>query len=335
MKISFLIPVYNVEKYIRNCLNSLYSQINDACEVILVDDGSTDLSGNICDEYKLKYPTQTQVFHNTNQGAYSTRNFALSQARGEYVWFIDPDDYIANGIVAKLFDNVHFRNNDVDILTMAYQQFNTKEVLNVFNSHDGMPIISGRDYLLSNNFNPYLWCNLYRREFLIENKLIFDNRLYSQGDWIFNLIAYIHAKRMQLTNFLGYHYFIGNPTSTLRSHDKVHRVRNANNSLLVITEAQNLLNTIEDPNIYQVVKNKRDSSACGFIYSLYLCNFPVYDLKKYLSQLSELGVYPIQSKLKKKKANLFRLFLNQKGLLLLVCKIRNLIYPQYTISKLL
>ena len=334
MKLSILIPVYNVENYIHRCLCSLYNQINDECEVILVDDGCTDTSGKICDEYKEKYPKVTKVFHKDNQGAYPTRNYALDEAIGEYIWLIDPDDYIEKGIIKKLFDDSHFQDGDIDIITMAYQRFNTQEDTNIQNYYKEMMVISGRDYLLTKDFNPYLWCNLYRKGFLIDNKLRFDDRLYSQGDWVFNIQAYMYAKKMLLTNYLCYHYFVGNPTSTLTSHDVVHRKRNANNSLLAITDVHELLSVIKDTELYKVIKKRLDFSACGFIYSLYLCNFPIVDVKSYLKKLSELDVYPIKSK-QQGKGDYFRKFCNFKSIFLLSCKFRNIIYSKYTITKLL
>lgn len=333
MKLSILIPVYNVENYIHRCLCSLYNQINDECEVILVDDGCTDTSGKICDEYKEKYPKVTKVFHKDNQGAYPTRNYALDEAIGEYIWLIDPDDYIEKGIIKKLFDDSHFQDGDIDIITMAYQRFNDKEVHKVENSYEGMPVISGRDYLLTKEFNPYLWCNLYSREFLVKNKLRFDDRLYSQGDWVFNIQSYVKAQKMLLTNFLGYHYYKGNPTSTLAFNDEVHRKRNANNSIIAITDGQEILNGIEDPKVIQVIKNRVDFISCGFIFALFTCNFPVKETKEYLKLLSEMGVYPIKSKLKN-KANLFKRFSNLRFLFLFICWIRNRIYPYYSTSKL-
>ena len=334
IKISFLIPVYNVEKYICRCLDSVYSQINDFCEVILVDDGCTDSSGAICDEYKNKYPKQSFVYHKENQGAYPTRNYALDHSHGEYVWLLDPDDYIEDGIIKKVFDNSHFQNGDSDIITMGYQRFNNQEVQKLENTYEGMPIISGREYLLTKEFNPYLWCNLYRKTFLVDKKLRFDDRLYSQGDWVFNIQAYMKAEKMLLTNYLCYHYFVGNPTSTLASHDEVHRKRNANNSMMAITDIYKILKNTDDKEIYQVVKNRLDFSASGFIYSLFLCNFPIKDLKNYLNQLSEMEIYPIKSTFQG-KADLFRKFSNFRSLFFSICKIRNLVYPCYTITKLL
>lgn len=95
MKYSILVPVYNVEKFLHQCLDSLVSQTFRDFEVILADDGSTDCSGQICDEYAERYPKLFRVFHKKNEGLLLTRRFSLKQAKGEYILFVDSDDYVA------------------------------------------------------------------------------------------------------------------------------------------------------------------------------------------------------------------------------------------------
>ena len=93
MKFSIIIPVYNVEKYIEKCLISILEQSYSDYEIIVVDDGSKDKSGVICDEFSQKY-NQITVIHIPNGGVSNARNIGISKATGEYYWFIDSDDYI-------------------------------------------------------------------------------------------------------------------------------------------------------------------------------------------------------------------------------------------------
>ncbi|MBS4829866.1 MAG: glycosyltransferase family 2 protein [Firmicutes bacterium] len=99
--ISFIIPVYNVEKYLNECVDSILSQFTDECEIILVDDGSIDRSGIICDEYANRNP-KIKVVHQKNSGLANARNTGLSKAEGEFVAFIDSDDYIADGCMNQI-----------------------------------------------------------------------------------------------------------------------------------------------------------------------------------------------------------------------------------------
>ena len=102
VQLSFIIPVYNVEAYLIECVESIISQIEDNCEVILVNDGSTDNSGKICDEYALNYAF-INVIHKENGGLSSARNAGLKCAKGEYIAFIDSDDRIASNSVKQIF----------------------------------------------------------------------------------------------------------------------------------------------------------------------------------------------------------------------------------------
>ena len=105
MKISIIIPVYNVEKYLRECLDSILAQSYKDFEIILVDDGSTDSSGNICDEYSMKYEN-IKVLHKNNNGLSSARNAGLDIAQGEYILFIDSDDVVSPVMLETLMAHV-------------------------------------------------------------------------------------------------------------------------------------------------------------------------------------------------------------------------------------
>ena len=187
--ISFLIPVYNVERYLERCLDTIYDQIEDDCEVILIDDGSTDESGSICDRYKNRFPSITYVYHIENHGAGFARNYALDRARGSYLWFIDSDDKIEFDGVSKIRSVIN-NYQTIDIITAGFKRFSNKSVGKVENCHPSQ-ILSGEEYLTCGFFNPYLWCNVYRNSFLKSNQIRFHDELVSQEDWLFNAYAYV------------------------------------------------------------------------------------------------------------------------------------------------
>ena len=118
--ISVIVPVYNVEKYLRRCLDSIVNQTYKNLEIILVDDGSVDNSGNICDEYAVK-DKRIQVIHKENGGLSSARNKGLDIINGEYVSFIDSDDYVDNSFIEKLYTICI--NNNVDIAQCDFSEF--------------------------------------------------------------------------------------------------------------------------------------------------------------------------------------------------------------------
>lgn len=104
-KVSIIVPVYNTEEFIRTCLDSIIAQTFKDFEVIIIDDGSTDNCGKICDEYALE-DNRIKVFHRKNHGISSTRNYGLSNAQGEFVCFVDSDDFIHPRMIEALYNEI-------------------------------------------------------------------------------------------------------------------------------------------------------------------------------------------------------------------------------------
>ena len=104
MKVSVIVPVYNTEKYLRRCLDSLVNQTLDDIEIIIIDDKSPDNSALIIDEYKKKYDNKIKVIHNkTNKGIGYNRNIGIKKSSGKYIMFIDSDDYLDRSACEKLY----------------------------------------------------------------------------------------------------------------------------------------------------------------------------------------------------------------------------------------
>ena len=102
-KVSIVVPVYNVEKYLKRCVDSLIEQSYSNLEILLVDDGSKDSSLSICKEYELK-DSRIRVFHKENEGLGLTRNYGIERATGEYITFVDSDDYLTSDAIAAMLD---------------------------------------------------------------------------------------------------------------------------------------------------------------------------------------------------------------------------------------
>lgn len=140
-KLSIIIPVYNAEKFLGECIDSVLAQTFTDYEIILVDDGSTDESGNICDQYVLRLPDRIKVVHKLNGGAASARNAGLAEARGEYIGFVDGDDTILPDMYRILMENMI--SYDADIVESCFIQSGIK------NNDAQLPrLVSGRDALI-------------------------------------------------------------------------------------------------------------------------------------------------------------------------------------------
>lgn len=174
-KISIIVPVYNIEKYLNQCLKSLINQTLKSIEIILIDDGSTDSSGLICDEYSKKY-SNIVVIHQKNQGQSCARNAGLRKATGEYVMFVDGDDWIRNEACEKLY--LYAKRADADVVWAdVLNEKNKKMRKKAFRFHNFNKIITGEEFLIdsidSNSYDIVPWLKILKRDFVINNKLFF------------------------------------------------------------------------------------------------------------------------------------------------------------------
>ena len=216
-KLSFILPIYNVEAYLPHCVNSILKQMTDDCEIILVDDGTKDHSGVICDDYAAR-DRRIRVIHKENGGLSSARNAGMDIAQGEYLCFVDSDDSIEENTVEKLLQWIHTQGADVCFLrTKKIYPDGSEEELNENLSTDCLRCCSRQQalsHLASRPIYPgSAWAKLWRREFLEANHFRFppDRRL--SEDLIFCLNAYLKAERMDYLDFPFYCYRQARPGS--------------------------------------------------------------------------------------------------------------------------
>ena len=159
--ISLIIPVHNVEKYLYECIESVICQTYTNLEIILIDDGSKDKSGEICEEYGKK-DNRIIVIHQENGGVSSARNIGLEVAKGKYISFVDSDDYIEKTFIEELYKKI--KENDAQISMCGLNKIDdNNEILGTYGySKD---FIDGRE-LLENKYiqDGYLWNKLYSAE---------------------------------------------------------------------------------------------------------------------------------------------------------------------------
>ena len=162
VKVSIIIPVYNVEPYLKQCLDSVYFQQSQAFEIILVDDGSTDNSGKICDLYAETH-SNTSVIHQENGGLSDARNTGIRIAQGEYIYFIDSDDWLAPNAITTLLDFAI--NNNCDIVQGGF--FYTYNNRLTYNNEPETSLVLNREQameaLVKNNFvKNFAWGKLFK-----------------------------------------------------------------------------------------------------------------------------------------------------------------------------
>ena len=177
--ISIIIPVYKVEKYLDKCIKSIVSQTYSNLEIILVDDGSPDKSGLICDKWAT-LDSRIRVVHQKNAGAGAARNVALKLAQGEFISFVDSDDYLSVNMFKNLLS---YFEEDIDIVECEFISVEEDDVLfideksvqaRVFSSEEAM-----REHIADHYFRQLIWNKLYRRS-CIKN-VYFANRSDEAG----------------------------------------------------------------------------------------------------------------------------------------------------------
>ncbi|MBO7508696.1 MAG: glycosyltransferase [Alphaproteobacteria bacterium] len=217
-KISVIVPVYNAEKYLARCMDSLCKQTFADFEVICVNDGSTDKSRDILSEY-VAHDSRFVVFDKSNAGVSAARNDGIAKARGEYIHFLDADDFIDDDYYQKMYDAAAMA--ECDIVASGFVT-NTKYARDLKYSCDFVKhTLFGKlrwTYAFTDGF---VWRYLFRREFIRDNNLRFDTNMISQEDAIFVLNAIVVANAVVFVSETFYHYMF-NSESALHSGDAAH-----------------------------------------------------------------------------------------------------------------
>lgn len=235
MKLSYIVTVYNTENMIARCMKSLLEQNleEDEYEILLVDNGSTDNSGSVCDEYAAKY-NNVRALHLENLGAGASRNSGIKAAKGEYIWYIDSDDLIEPNVTRDLLYKAI--EQSLDVISFDLQLAWEDENLNVLRTEpyiitnkSGKDVMDGEEYSLNVGMPSAQWCSLYRRQFLLDNNLWFIEKI-TYEDQEYTPRAYYLAKRASHVNVIVYNY-IQRPGSITKNIDN--RERRANDYLTV------------------------------------------------------------------------------------------------------
>ncbi|MBQ6486346.1 glycosyltransferase family 2 protein [Candidatus Saccharibacteria bacterium] len=164
LKLSIIIPVFNVEEYLKECLDSILAQKNRGIEIILVENYSSDKSYEICKDYKEKFPKVIKVFRTKKWGASAVRNYGVKKASGEYLWFIDSDDWIEKGAIEKVLGKVEKKEADVVCISVrrVYEDGRTN-ILTAVNPKEK----NWKERYIMYGFPPFQ--NIYRKDFWAKN----------------------------------------------------------------------------------------------------------------------------------------------------------------------
>lgn len=262
MTYSIIVPIYNVEKYLKRCIESIINQTYSDIEVLLVNDESKDKSLEICNEYAKK-DYRIKVLNKINGGLSDARNYGISKATGQYIIFVDSDDYIEKN-TCEMFLKYCNEKNEV-IVGNAF--VNNKKVSKIENIVMNK-VVTGEEYLLQGYKNSKIsmaaWLYIYKKDFLEKNKLEFKYGIYHE-DEEFTPRALLCAKTVQTTDIFFYNYVVREESITTKK-DKRKNAIDLYNSFCELEKIYNdiqnkqlkkyLLNSISDKylSLYQVGK---------------------------------------------------------------------------------
>lgn len=200
-KISIIVPVYNVEQYLPRCIDSILNQSFVDFELLLIDDGSKDKSGAICDEYADK-DDRIRVFHKENGGVSSARNIGLENARGEWLSFIDGDDEITEG-----YFNIRQEHEGVDVIIKSYSVVNADGRVTCHNNE--LSILTGKDKIFRyyvQKRNNALWDKIIKRKTVGTKR--FNTNVSIGEDFLFFLSVLPNVKSIAFDDTGSYRYFL-------------------------------------------------------------------------------------------------------------------------------
>ena len=253
-KISVIVPVYNAEKYLCRCIDSILSQTFTDFELLLINDGSKDGSDAICDEYAAK-DNRVRVFHKENGGVSSARNLGLDNAKGEWITFVDSDDFIPSDSLKSLSNN-----NSEDLIIGEFQYSNGENLFGLRWNDNSVERNDFSEFLSLNidtSFFRAPWCKLFKNKIITECDLRFDVSLMLGEDTIFVNTYLLYCNSIRICKQYCYNYYFidqkeqiikyrKNPNAIFTLYEKIRESYNKLNELYSLSGYRNVYNYIFD-----------------------------------------------------------------------------------------
>jgi glycosyltransferase involved in cell wall biosynthesis len=219
-EISVIVPVYNVEQFLVQCVETILKQSFGDFELLLVDDGSTDDSGKICDDLE-KADSRIKVYHKKNSGVGSARNYGIDRAKGKYLVFVDSDDWIEIDYLNTLYEKICENDNDCSVCGYKAVVVDNGDI--VMNEVKYIPSFGKIDdrksfenilgELIDKKYILSPWSKIYKTDILNNYSIRFDTVRSIGEDLLFNLQYFFHVKKIEGCNYLGYVYRISRDSS--------------------------------------------------------------------------------------------------------------------------
>lgn len=214
INVSVIIPIYNGAEHLKKCLESVINQTLKEIEIICIDDGSTDDSAIVLDQYEKKYPGKLRVFHTENQGVWRARELGLEKALGVYVGFVDCDDYIVTDMYERMYTLA--MKNQAEMAVTAYQRIvesdNKRKITVEMNAWGNTTWEVNNDLYKFPFLNTALWNKIILREIAIKHvKFVAPPRVAEDALFLLSIYPYVH--RVTFSTIPLYYYYVRNDTA--------------------------------------------------------------------------------------------------------------------------
>lgn len=310
MLLSIIIPVYNIENYIIRCVGSFVKQDfpADQYELVIVNDGSTDRSLEILEQYKSIHPNRTiRILSKENGGLSSARNFGLQNAVADYIWFVDGDDWVSEDSLQKISEELH-KFPDIDILEFdlaiaTEYQSGFKYDYAADQKSATEDIETGKRFLEDHGYSLGVTVNIYSREFLRDSNIIFPLGKYSE-DNLFSLKTLLKAEKFRKIN--AYFYFYYQRADSISHTKTTEHLLKYNNDIFNNFKEMNAVVATESPEI-----RKKISEMIAYFQLIQFIN--LYKQRKfalarnYAKRMKTEGLFPLHH-LGEGKSETFKVF---------------------------
>ena len=317
-KLSIIIPMYNAEKYIGICLDSILDSnlLKEEYEIVIVNDGSQDKSPEIAQDYASRYSNVTYLTQE-NQGQSTARNYGIKTCQGEYIWCVDADDKVISEQLPKIIEALDEYKN-LDILAIQLQNVTEEgQYLDVECSQPTLEhnkVLSGVEAVLS-GYNPSSICALItKKQLFIDNNIFFVKGITHQDvELTYRLMPC--AANVVFSDIIPYLY-IYHPNSTSKSMVPEKKIKYIKDDIYIINSFRRLALSFKDinPQLYRVIFNRSQNVLFGLVYSLYKKKKEWGKLginSVIIDELKKEQLYPMKGEFDSLKKSLFvRLFLN-------------------------
>lgn len=299
-KLSVIVPVYNSEKYLTRCLNSLLNQgIDDGYEILCINDGSTDRSGEILAQYEKEHPKVVRVITQPNGGVIAARNRGLDEATGEYITFCDNDDYIIPGAYLYLFE--HFIDSRVDVLMFQPLTLDKKTLSHWKEDNDpsGKVICEGlgREVYIVPHFSA-VWNHIYKKDYLERYHFRLPSVIIGE-DTLFNMDVFLSNPYVRIVSCQVYRYTVNKEQVTSsRSPEKMKKMLQS-----YIYEFQKRTDCMNqcgnnEKRLKECIDSRRYGATNAFFSRMMSARLDNHEYKEILFTLKNIGWLPLPNSYK-------------------------------------